>query len=105
METDTETTEVIFRKFKQGGEIIALFPYEICDNHGNCESYMIVGQHSAANYQLVIQNSWPVHDPFDYSDIKAELMGLGYRLKVQQKRNHSKWLKNYYKTQKEWKNQ
>jgi hypothetical protein len=35
---DTEQTLVVFRKWKDTGDIIALFPREVADNRGNCSS-------------------------------------------------------------------
>jgi hypothetical protein len=84
MKTDKEKTKVIFRKFKKGDDIIALFP-EIEYNHDKklCMSYMHVGQHDGAAYAL-IYNTIPAK-PEEYADLFAELNSLGYNLAVQQK--------------------
>ena len=81
-------TEVIFRKYpkKEGGQIIALFPY-VCERRfGTCESYMHVGQHGTADYQGVMQTT-KAAKPSEYADLKAELENYGppeahYNLKV-----------------------
>ncbi|PJE78347.1 hypothetical protein CI610_02722 [invertebrate metagenome] len=43
---------VIFRKFPEG-DVIALFPEELADSRGNILSYQTVGQHGAANPELI----------------------------------------------------
>ena len=84
---DTDTTEVIFRKWKDNGDIIALFPYEARKRgfFGIVESYEHVGQHGDADYPLVVKATRPA-TPEEYADLKAELEGLGYNLKVMQRR-------------------
>jgi len=79
-----EKTKVIFRKFKKGDDIIALFP-EIEYNHDKalCMSYMHVGQHDSSAYALVY-NTKPAK-PEEYADLLAEIEGLGYNLDVKQK--------------------
>lgn len=54
------TTPVIFRMWK--GQVIALFPDTRADPAGNCESYMRIGQHGAA----------------DYAGLLTELISIGY---------------------------
>ena len=49
MTRDNYTTDVVFRKFKDG-RIIALLPHEVCTHKGDITSYMHVGQHSSADY-------------------------------------------------------
>ena len=48
-----EKTIVIFRKFKDLGDIVALFPAETDYPDGSCGSYQSIGQHSAANTRNV----------------------------------------------------
>lgn len=89
--TDSEPiTEVVFRKWKNGGEIVALFPYEIQNVGGYCLSYEHVGQHSDADYIHCIINSKPANES-EYADLKAELEGIGYKLKVGQKINYNRY--------------
>ncbi len=78
-----ENEPVIFRMFGNG-DVIALFPEIATDVYGyNCNSYMHVGQHSAANPFLV--NSTKLAKPEDYQDLFDELTRLGYDLKVVKK--------------------
>lgn len=74
-------TPVIFRKFpaSEGGEVIALFPYDR-EDYGRMSSYMHTGQHSAASHMLVYKTK--LATPAEYADLKRELEGIGYRLKV-----------------------
>ena len=73
--------KVIFRQFKIGCEIIALFPEIACDNLGyNCESYMHVGQHGAASPDIV-RDTKPVRDK-DYTNLFNELTEIGYNLEI-----------------------
>lgn len=94
MKTDNHTTEVIFRKWK--GSIIALFPYLIADNSGNVESYMHVGQHSAADYTGIINSSKPAKKE-DYKGLKYELTNIGYNLVIVTKRTYAKYLESFNK--------
>ncbi len=74
-------TRVVFRKFK--GEILALMPYEAATvgNPYHCTSYAHIGQHSAADPLLVVQNS-RLAKPSEYQDLAAELQRIGYRLNI-----------------------
>lgn len=77
-------TDVFFRVFEDS--VIALFPYEIADYHGNCESYMKVGQHSSADYHYVMKQSRPATTE-EFAELQQELEILGYELKVIKRRN------------------
>ncbi len=88
MEKDKEKTKVIFRKFKDG-EIIALFPeVQANDSHWGCMSYMHIGQHGAARYNIVWDTK--LAKPEEYADLKTELEDLGYNLEVR-KRVNKRW--------------
>jgi hypothetical protein len=78
---DTETTVVIFRKFKEGGDVIALFPNEVADPKNNCLSYQHVGQHGAADYAHVMKATVATTEE-EQTPLLNELSGLGYTLKV-----------------------
>lgn len=67
--------KVIFRKFKQGGDIIALFPEQA--NRLMVGSYMHVGQHSDADYTEVIAATTPATES-EYAGLLAELKSIGY---------------------------
>lgn len=75
-------TLVMFRKFNDNGEIIALFPEEPADTLGRfCSSYMHVGQHSGANYHGVIRASKPAKRN-EYASLYRELRRIGYMLQI-----------------------
>jgi len=71
-------TKVVFRKFKDDGALIALFP-EVPWNagKGTVTSYMHVGQHGDACYGHVIAASRPAREE-EYRPLLAELKSLGY---------------------------
>lgn len=81
-------TLVIFRKFRDGGDIIALFP-EMKEERGMCNSYQHIGQHGSANYGLLV-NGWlgstvPAISE-EYADLLEELEAIGYtNLKIMKK--------------------
>lgn len=96
MEKDTQITEVVFRKFRKGGDIIALFPYDIEINYC-CSCYQHIGQHGTAGYQVVINMTVPAK-PEEYADLKAELENcFGYNLKVVKKISHKRYMREYFK--------
>jgi hypothetical protein len=72
---------VIFRRFSDG-DIIALFPClpAECLNPWPCQSYMRIGQHGAADPDI-LHDTRPAH-PAEYAPLKAELEQIGYRLIV-----------------------
>lgn len=75
-----ETTKVIFRIFPEG-DVIALFPDEVADMHGNIMSYQRIGQHGAADPELI--NELTPARPSQYKALKNELeKHCGYLLKV-----------------------
>jgi len=47
-------------------------------------SYVHVGQHGAADYNLVVGQSKPAQ-PAEYAELKAELENIGYNLEVRSK--------------------
>ena len=75
------TTKVIFRKFKDTGEVIALFP-ELpgTNDYCTCSSYMHIGQHSSASVSLSSVTVRAREE--DYMPLKRELESLGYNLEV-----------------------
>ena len=77
-------TIVIFRKFIDQGDVIALFPAEINYPIGNCESYQHVGQHGRADYNHCIDITTAA-TPKEYKALKRELEGLGYDLDVKKR--------------------
>lgn len=69
-------TPVVFRTFKSGGTVIALFPWEDW-GFNNCASYMHVGQHGGADYVHCIAVSRPT-PPTEYGNLLNELVQIGY---------------------------
>lgn len=87
-------TDVIFRQFKQGYDLIAIFPHVGEINHGVL-TYMHVGQHSAADYDTLLRNTKLVRDATVYEDLRNELTDIGYRLNIIARQSPQKWLKSY----------
>lgn len=86
LEASNKTT-VIFRKYPDG-EIIALFPL-MPDSAVSLEplimSYLHIGQHGGANYQVVLSQTTPA-TPAEYGDLAKELEEVGYENLVIRKR-------------------
>lgn len=86
-------TLVIFRKFRDGGDVIALFP-EMKENDGLCNSYQHIGQHGAADYGGLVSaqdRTTAPATPEEYADLLEELEAIGYtNLKIRQK-----WMRGY----------
>lgn len=79
-------TKVIFRRYKGTSDVIALFTQTPASpNPVYCESYMHLGQHGAADPQGTINLTVPAK-PDEYSSLEAELLRIGYKLKIS-KRN------------------
>lgn len=77
---DNETTQVVFRRWRDTNDIIALFPAEPSDIAGwYCLSYERVGQHSGADYHGVVRASRPATDE-EAAPLADELTSLGYNL-------------------------
>ena len=93
MQKDKHITKMMFRKFKNDGSIIALFPYELYNEklYGDSmiESYMHLGQHSGVDYLGVLQDTRPATKA-ESRALKAELKGLGYNIKTVFKRTNRK---------------
>ncbi len=78
---DNETTLVVFRRWRDIGSIIALFPAIPSDINGHsCEAYEHVGQHGGADYHGVIQATRPATDE-EAASLAQELTRIGYKLK------------------------
>lgn len=82
MTKDDFKTVVIFRKFKDRGDVIALFPEAKAALR--CGSYMHVGQHGEADYNFIVSKT-VLASPKEYRALKTELEGLGYDLNVKSK--------------------
>ena len=72
---------VVFRRWKDCGTIIALFPEIPADIFGYfCEAYETVGQHGGADFHGVIQATVPV-ELHEAEDLAEELTRIGYNLR------------------------
>jgi hypothetical protein len=82
IEQDDFDTPVVFRKDrKKNPEVTAVFPCEPADYEGRFMScYVHVGQHGSCGRQWY--HTTRAAKPEEYASLKAELEGLGYRLKV-----------------------
>jgi hypothetical protein len=71
---------VVFRRWKDNGDIIALFPELPADMSGfYVDAYEAVGQHGGADYHGVIQKTTPC-SLNDAADLVTELQRIGYIL-------------------------
>lgn len=78
-------TRVIFRRYRDGS-IVALFPEIPADHTGRyCTCYVHVGQHSAADYTGVIDQTRPATVK-EYDALRRELEQIGYRLQIRRRR-------------------
>ena len=78
-----EKTKVIFRQFKIGCEIIALFPEIVGDITGYfCMSYIRVGQHGAANPNIINDTKPANIEDGAVKNLIKELTELGYNLEI-----------------------
>ena len=69
-------TIVVFRRYKEG-DVVALFPDIPFDPEGNIASYSHIGQHAAANYDKVLEETVAARRE-EYRHLKKELEKAGY---------------------------
>lgn len=76
-------TKVVFKKFKRGGDVIALFVQEPGTNDSStCQSYQHADMHGSMDLR---HKSMLTHClPKEYANLKAELERIGYTLVVYQ---------------------
>ena len=87
MQKDSFKTKVIFRKFKDNGEVIAFFPEEPYDHRGVfCMSYMHVGQHGGADYNGLLGDT-VLATPREYRALRIELETGGYNLDIKTRKS------------------
>jgi|SRR5579863_9279031 len=86
-------TIVVFRKWREIGTVIALFPELPSDLYGYfCDAYEHVGQHGGADYFGVVQQTTPATSE-ESDGLTEELTRIGYCLKPIQRaswRHHQK---------------
>jgi len=89
--------KVIFRKFREGGNIVALFPeYAGSTDLQTCMSYMHIGQHSAASIGLLTsRNTTRPAKPEEYADLLNELKQIGYNPKPITEVPRGAWSKRF----------
>jgi len=95
MKKDTYKTDVIFRKYKDGGAILALFPYSVGDRNGNVECYEHIGQHGTGDYEHCVNTLTIPATEAEAKDLKVELESIGYDLVVKKKRNATKYFDSF----------
>src|SRR5580700_484630 len=75
-----EPIRVVFRRWRDTSDIIALFPEIPSDINGYfCEAYEHVGQHGGADYHGVVRATRPATDE-EASFLAKELTRIGYSL-------------------------
>ena len=79
---------VIFRRWRSGNRsIIALFPDDIVDDRGSCNSYEHNGQHGPADYASVLTATLPVaSEDAECQALIKELENQGYELDIRTRR-------------------
>ena len=83
----SEADVVVFRQWKDSGDVIALFPELPADVHGRyCDAYEHVGQHGGADYHGVVQHTTPCGAEASAS-LAQELRTIGYRLRPVRRAN------------------
>lgn len=108
MKKDTDTTDVIFRKYKPTAdmpcdEVLAIFPYCIADYQNNVQCYQHTGQHSSGDYLTCIQMTRPATAK-EYADLQKELEDFfGYNLKVVKRMQYKKFKKAMADERARWK--
>lgn len=77
----SQADTVVFRKWKENGDVIALFPELPADILGIfCDAYESIGQHGGADYFGVIRQTTPCSSE-QSADLAVELQRIGYRLR------------------------
>lgn len=78
-------TVVVFRKWRDSGDILALMPEIASDIYGRyCQSYEHVGQHGGADYTGCIAATVPATKA-EYRALAKELRRIGYKLDIRQR--------------------
>lgn len=86
--------EVIFKKDKETGEVIAFMPYEFCDWKGEFTCYAHIGQHSNCDYRYYLKCKSAIEK--EYKELLKELKYIGYDdIKIIKRINFKKFKKAY----------
>ena len=84
----SQTDVVVFRRWRDTGGVIALFPELPADLDGDhCDAYEHIGQHGGADYHGVIQQTIPC-SLNDAAAVAAELRTIGYKLRPLKRASH-----------------
>ena len=81
---DDFKTKVVFRKYRDNGDILALFP-DVPFSSGCIMSYEHTGQHGGAHYGHCIARTKPATEK-EYEALRAELESIGYDLEIKKRR-------------------
>ncbi len=74
-ELDIIETKVIFRKFRKGGDVLALFPEHTDRRKFTVSSYAHLGQHCDVDYDAIISATVPAKEK-DYAELLSELKSI-----------------------------
>lgn len=76
---DNNKIKVVFRKYKDTGDIVALFPTVPEDLYGyKCSGYAHIGQHFSADPLDMIQITYRCKTRAEYAELLRELISIGY---------------------------
>jgi hypothetical protein len=73
-------TRVVFRKWKDDGQVIALMPDEPFSTPYDVTSYQHIGQHGSADYRVCVSATRPA-TPEEYAPLLRELEQIGYNVR------------------------
>ena len=76
---------VVFRKWKDSGEVIALFPGVQADHEGQCLAYTLRAHHVGVRYHDCLTRTVPA-TPADYAGLHAALRDRGHALIVRRRK-------------------
>lgn len=81
---DPAVVPVLFRRWLDGfNDVFAVFPTLPADINGNyVTTFSHIGQHGMAFYPVVLMKSRPATREEEYQELKRELEGIGYRMRV-----------------------
>ena len=84
----TQADVVVFRRWTDSDNVIALFPELPADLGGDyCDAYEHHGQHGGADYHGVVQHTKPCSTD-EAADLAAELRTIGYVLRPIRRASH-----------------
>lgn len=89
----SDPVKVLFRRDRENGEVIAVFPYLAGTNDPyTCTIYVHNGQHSSAPLHAMINTTDPCASPLT-DDLHKELVRIGYNLTVVKRVNRERALR------------